>query len=365
MTDLRLGFDAAQGRVAASLSVVSGRIRPEAMTVYALMRNERFLLPAFLHHYRSLGAEQFLILSDRSDDGTTELIRSQPDCVLLASTFAYGDWLDLPAGGPVRRRRAGVLMKSVIPRVFLEGSVGVYADADEFLVLPPPMRSLQDVVAALRAESADAVHAAMVEMYPERFSDLLEAVPPPGSLGELVDVAPFFDAHPLLRPGGGDARPTVVGESASTRLFRHFAIGERRRVLDPLPLPLRRRFTTTRFSSAVAKTPVVRFRPGVDHDGSHEVRGGSSCTALLGLLHFKFTPDSLLKVERIIAEKSHSRNSIKYVGYRELFAEMRRKGGSFMGPTSTRYEGPGSLERCALIHGPGRTAAADDPGSLG
>jgi hypothetical protein len=344
------GFDAVRREIAASLSVVAGRVRDDALTVYSIMRNERYLLPAFLAHYRALGAEQFLILSDRSDDGTTELLMEQDDCVVLGSPFAYGTWVDMPSGEAVRRRRAGVLMKALIPRRFLHGSVGVYADADEFLVLPLPMSGLREVVDVLTERGADAVHASMIEMYPARFRDLERAGPSPATFEELLDVAPFFDGHPLVRVDPADGTLTVVGASASTRLFRHYAIGRRRSILDPVPLTLRRRFTTSEYTSAVHKTPVVHFRDGVDLADSHRAVGAVYSPLLLGLLHFKFTPDSLPKVPRIIAEKSHSRQSRKYVGYERLFEEMRRSDGSFLGPDSTRFEGAHTLEAVGLVH---------------
>jgi len=344
------GIDEVRRAVASSLTIASGRVRSGALTVYSIMRNERYLLPAFLAHYRGLGAEQFLILSDRSDDGTTELLREQEDCVVLRSSLAYGAWIDMPAGEQVRRRRAGVLMKALIPRRYLHGSFGVYADADEFLVLPPSMSGLPELVRALAEQGADAVHASMVEMHPERFSDLEHSGPSPRTFAELLDVAPYFDAHPLVRVDPVDRTLTVVGASTSTRIFQHYAIGSRPRILDPLPLTIRRSFTSSTYTSAVHKTPVVHFRDGVDLSDSHNAAGAAYSQLLLGLLHFKFTPDSLRKVPRIIAEKSHSRQSRKYVGYERLFEEMRRRDGSFLGPDSTRYDGTHALEQFGLIH---------------
>jgi hypothetical protein len=269
--------------------------------------------------------------------------------VLLSSAFSYGDWLDLPPGGPVRRRRAGVLMKSVIPRRFIPDSIGVYADADEFLVLPPEITGLSELVRRMREEESDAVHASLIEMYPETYSDLAVPVEAPEGFDDLLRIAPCFDAHHLVELSG--QRPIIVGESASSRLFREYAIGERRRLFHRLPLPVRRRLTRSTFGSAVYKTPVVHFRDGVELDGSYDVSGARHSSILLGLLHFKFTPESLAKTERIIAEKSHSRGSHKYVGYRELYREMQRSQGPFTYRGTERYGGPASLLRAGLIRG--------------
>lgn len=348
LTDPVDHFDPVRREVAASISIVAGELRRGCTSVYSVMRNERFLLPAYLDHYRSLGAAQFLILSDRSDDGTDEYLRDQDDCVLLRSPHAYGDWLDMPAGSAVRRRRAGVLMKGIIPRIYLHGQVAIYADADEFLVLPPGLASITDLVTTMAHEGSTAVYASMVEMYPERLSALEDVTITPESLDQLLAISPYFDACALVKLDLGAEVPTIVGSSASTRLFRRFAVGQRRRVFDMLPLPARRLVTTRTFSSAVYKTPVVDFQDGVDLADSHRAAGASYSRMLLGLLHFKFTPDSLRKVPRIIAEKSHSRQSRKYVGYELLFDEMRRSEGSFLGPDSRRYEGAESLAAVGL-----------------
>ena len=46
--------------------VMHGDLIPDRISLYASMRNEMALIPAFLAHYRSLGYEQFIILDDGS-----------------------------------------------------------------------------------------------------------------------------------------------------------------------------------------------------------------------------------------------------------------------------------------------------------
>ena len=46
-----------------------------AATVCAIVHDEMFFLPAFLAHYRRLGADRFVILDDASTDGTADVPR--------------------------------------------------------------------------------------------------------------------------------------------------------------------------------------------------------------------------------------------------------------------------------------------------
>ena len=52
-----------------------------------LVHNEANLLPAFLDHYRAAGASSdgiaFLIVDDRSDDGTADILAAAPDVTVL------------------------------------------------------------------------------------------------------------------------------------------------------------------------------------------------------------------------------------------------------------------------------------------
>src|SRR5688500_9282519 len=73
------------------LSVKHGTVKNHEVNLYAIVRNEMFFLPAFFDHYRGLGVEQFIILDDKSDDGTSEFLLSQTDCVVLTTGAAFGE----------------------------------------------------------------------------------------------------------------------------------------------------------------------------------------------------------------------------------------------------------------------------------
>lgn len=343
-------LDEARRRVADSISIRSGRVTPGLLTAVSIMRNERYLLPAFLNHYRSLGVEQFLIVSDRSDDGTDEYLKSQADCVLITSTLTYGSVIG-PADVPVRKRwRTGVLMKGLLLDMFCGDEVALYVDADEFMILPPKLDSLEQVMTAMRSERSGALYASMVEMYPAAISDLRGESRSPTSLDDLLGVAPFFDGRALIDFDHEDQLLSVVGRSATSRLFRRYGIGARKPLFDALPRGLRRLATRPMLEPAVYKTPIIDLKSGARLVDSHEASGAIYSGALVALLHFKFTPDTFRKVDDSIAVGGHYRGSLKYRRYRQLFVEMGLRG-RFTDRRSVGFEGPESLAAYGLVRG--------------
>ncbi|MEO0666241.1 MAG: glycosyltransferase family 2 protein, partial [Pseudomonadota bacterium] len=65
------------------------RARDAEVAVVAVMRNELFMLPHFLAHYRRLGVEAFLIADNVSDDGTREYLLEQDDVALFSVDTDY------------------------------------------------------------------------------------------------------------------------------------------------------------------------------------------------------------------------------------------------------------------------------------
>ena len=330
------------------LNVEHGTPATGRRTVYSIMRNERFFLEAFFSHYRSLGIEQFLILDDGSTDGSIEFLRTQPDCVLLSSTIRYGTLLDVAMpDGSVKRERGGVMFKRVIGETFCAGDYAVYADADEFLVLPPQVADTGELFARLRAASIDAVAASLVEFYPERAGDLSGRAAP-RSFRDLVDLYPCFDAVPLVkfRPG---IPPKRINGSASKRLFGGFGIRSPRPPSRFVPRWLNERLPGRPGKSATLKTPIVRWRPGVWFSSTHRSNVRPSTDVLLAMAHFKFNHELARKTEEAIRLRSYADNSVKYEQYADLMSRMLATNASFLGPESRRYADARSFVDAGLV----------------
>lgn len=331
----------------ALISVEHGQVRPSDVTLYGMVRDELFNLPAFFHYYRSLGVDQFLIFDDGSTDGSREFLIQQPDCAVLTSDVRYGDEIAVCyPDGAVRNFRWGLVLKSAIPRLFLDDQFAVYADADEFIILPAPIATLRELFDALRRRKAVCAFANLVEFYPNNIQDL-EGDPNPRSFDDMIRLYPYFDGVPLneIVPG---AQPQAVAISASTRLFRHYRMRERRSWLDRLllrPKPVKR----MRRQTDTIKTPIVRWRPDVWLEGSHYANLAPSSDIVLATAHFKFTHDLSRRIESAVEWNSYAQDSGAYHAYKALLDAMSRVRGDFTYGKSVAYQGPTQLEALGLV----------------
>ena len=330
------------------LAVRHGEVRRERITLYSVMRNERFFLAAFFDHYRRLGVEQFLILDDGSSDGSIEYFSGQPDCALLASPLHYGDEIEVRMpDGRVLRERAGVLFKRVIPERYCRGEYAVYADADEFLLLPPGIESLGALFRMLGERAVDSVVASLVEFYPASIGDL-QGSAEPRSFDDLVSLYPYFDALPLVkfRPG---MPPKRINGSASRRLFGQYGLVRPRPRPAWLPGWLHSLRQPLPGKSATMKTPILRWREGVWTTDTHHANVRPSSEVLLAFAHFKFTHAWASKTEEALRLRSYAGKSEKYELYSELMRRMKADGADFTGPASRRYQGPEDLVDAGLL----------------
>jgi hypothetical protein len=337
-------FDSLPGR----LIVEYGSVRPGKITLYSIMRNERFFLDAFFDHYRALGVEQFLILDDGSKDGSIEFFKSQPDCVLLSSPLKYGTDIEVTMpNGRIQRARAGLFFKRVIPETFCPDDYAIYADADEFLVLPPEVPNLTALFGTLRRRSIDCIVASLVEFYPASLRDL-HGSPHPRSFRDLVDLYPYFDGVPLVkfRPG---IPPKRINGSASNRLFARYGIALARAPSRLTPQWINRLLPGRPGKSATMKTPIVRWRKGVWITDTHRSNVKPSDDILVALVHFKFTHRLAQKTEEAIRLRSYAKKSAKYELYSELIARMADADAEFVGPDSRHYNGPADFAGVGLV----------------
>jgi hypothetical protein len=319
--------------LARSLTVRSGRVEAGALTLFSVMRDERHLVEAWLDHHRGLGFRQFLVLDDGSEDGTAELLAAQPDVVMLGSPHRFGDpGLARGRFGILRRNRAGTAMKDAAPRRFLpQGAWSGYLDADEFLILPPGIGSVGEVVGRTRWPG---IAASVVDFFPERLTDRAAPPPPPARrLDDLLAEAPFFEAEPVMRLRG-PLQPVPVAPAKSTRLFEaHLGGGP---------------------DSARVKVPLARLGPLVHRFGSHKLNLPPDPRRLLAVAHMIFTADFAAKVARARAWGSHVGGGEKYHRYAQLIDALDAAGATLTGPASRRFDAGGAraMLECGLIRWP-------------
>jgi glycosyltransferase involved in cell wall biosynthesis len=133
----------------------SAQITKGMILAAVTVRNEASRLPYFLDHHRALGVGHFLIVDNGSDDGTTALLRGQPDVSLWYSRDSY------------KLSRFGLDWVTALQARFAHGHWCLTLDADELFIYPHwPNRSLHDLTAWLDQTGQPSFGALMLDLYP-------------------------------------------------------------------------------------------------------------------------------------------------------------------------------------------------------
>lgn len=303
-----------------------------AVTVCAIVHDEMFFLPAFLDHYRRLGADRFVILDDASTDGTAEFLAGQPDVMVVESGIRYFAQIDYPpeTRDRIRETRAVRLWRDQMLDQFCTGQWAVVVDPDEFLALP---ESLPAYCAGLAAAGEEAAWGVMVDMYPERVADILGRT----DARFRLDDPWYFDGKPHLDPAQPREAPPVprtVYPGSVSRLFAAWGLLPQ----GSLARRLRRRLSGYRYQAAspIHKTPIVFWRAG-DWCLNCHVTTKRVAPRVVPIMHFKFTADLGRKIEYALSTGGYNQGSRSYRLYAGLIERMRDRDASFLAPVSRRY----------------------------
>jgi hypothetical protein len=263
--------------------------RQAEVAVVACVRNEMFMLPHFLTHYRRLGVESFLITDNASDDGSREYLLDQPDVALFSVDTDYN------------RSHYGVAWQQALLSAFRQGKWSLVADADELLVWQSqPDQTLSDLLRGRAFQDAEAVRLFMLDMYPK---GPLEQANFAG--GDLFGEAGFADRTPFLhdtmmRGPFGDA-------PAWTSALRHRLIPGSKPNLF-----------------VAQKLALLRYHPFMRlSDGLHFVGDARIAPRELIFGHFKYNADFARKARTEVARGQHWGNAEEYRKYMALSAEAR------------------------------------------
>lgn len=327
-----------------------------AATVCAIVHDEMYFLPAFLAYYRGLGADRFIILDDRSGDGTAEYLGQQSDVMVVESPIRYSEIVeyDPATRAQVLETRAVRLWRDQMLEGFCTGQWAAMVDPDEFLVLPDGL-SLPAFAARLEAEGADAVWGAMIDMYPAAIGDITG--PGAGRTGPGgFDPAGsgsgpwYFDARPHIDPGQlvqSPAIPRTVYPGSVSRLFATWGVLEQ----GSLIRRIRRRISGYRYQGAsmIHKTPFLRWQGGDRFLNCHVTTKPVSASHAVAILHFKFTADLGRKIEYALTSGSYNQGSRSYRLYSTLIERMIQAGASFRSGVSREYSSWRDLQESGVI----------------
>lgn len=312
-------------------------------TLYAIGRNEMIFLPEFLNHYRSLGIEQFAILDDRSDDGTTEHLLDQEDVVVFRSGFKYGDTVEIPdlgKRGPFSNRIL-YIWRSILFQMFAKHRWAVQVDLDEFLQLPVGMR-LQDIEQRLDNSRHSLVYGLMLDVYPKLIDELSSA---DADRGLDLSVPVYFDAEPHLKLRR-KRYPKILHPGARARLYHSFGMSDiykeeraQRRV---------NRWTFWRRLGTPSESVIPRYNTlqkpvfskwpdNAFFQNSHRTNFHATERILLPLIHYRFTSNLCQRIEVALSENSYSSNSRDHRLLSALLEKMADQNADFLYPRSSKF----------------------------
>lgn len=252
------------------------------IVVLLIVKNERTRIPFFLKYYRGLGVEHFIVVDNRSDDGSTALLAGETDVSLFV------------ADGDFAAARYGADWANHLLSRHCAGKWVLWLDADEHLVFSPrPEARLPDLTAALEQRAQTSLQSVMIDMYSDR-------VPSENLLAEGQDplqVCDLFDSTGYLRIENHVTGTTWIKGGVRGRLF----------------------FPDVHDGPALNKTPLVRWRRHfVFLKSAHEV--WPACVNGAGrvnsaLLHFKFTSAA---VDAALDPRNRAQHTDEYSRYDDI-----------------------------------------------
>lgn len=330
------------------VSVISGSFDGKKLTLFSIFKDEVYFCAAFFDHYRSIGVEQFLILDDGSSDGTSDFLTAQKDCVVLKSSLNFGQVVRFNNIGRERDcvyASANSKLKCLIPHVFLNGRFGLYVDADEFLILPPGVDCLSEIIAQMEQRNELCIAGPMVDFFPCNLTVSLHEPSPPRTLRELLQDNPFFDTSPLIKI---DEEGIIqsIGEFKSTKMFRKYLLSS---VIKSSPEGRKDLWLKYTY-----KTPILKHLRESYRYGAHSVNVPVSPNIVLPLAHFTFTENLSFKVERAIAWRAHADDAAKYFAFRDLIDEITCGNAELTDNHSREFHSVKDLLDCGLMCWPSK-----------
>lgn len=289
------------------------RSDPNSPPIISVIKNEFDRLEDFLRHYRHYGIEKFLFIDNGSSDGSLEFLADQPDVDLFQTKRPF-----------VWQKKQGWINLAISILGRNKNSWFIYVDADEHLVFDEMEKwSFTDLSQKMNEFGINRVRGMLVDMYTR--DSLLKSNYSHGQ--RLIESYPYFD---------------TVGykEEKYIQIISRKG-GPRQRVFGDIDGSFRPEMT---------KYPMFKL-DGHDifanphHIWPYEDNFQSPC--YIGIIHFKFLPGIIKKIDTAINDNSYWGNSIEYRRYKDVLKENPKI--SLHGEISARYESSNDLLRFGII----------------
>ncbi len=265
------------------------QVNKEPLAVVACLRNEMFMLPHFLDHYRRLGVRAFVMVDNCSDDGSLEYLLEQPDVAVFSADTPYG------------KSQYGVAWQLAVLGNLRVGRWSLLADIDELLVYPGWEKTkLPRLLAGKAWQDVDAARIYMLDMYPR--GPLSEVT---FESGDPFAEAGFVERQPFLRVS--TARGAFSDSPTVTSALRHRLIPGSRSEL----------FVAQKYALVKYK-PWMRFSAGL-----HYVADLKLAEQEMIFAHFKYNAHFRQKALDEVARGEHFNDAEEYRKYLALTSEGR------------------------------------------
>lgn len=269
-------------------------LRPNDLPLICVVRNAAPYLRSFLRYYRGLGVTRFIVVDDRSDDGTVDILTQAGDVDLFTSELRYSE------------ADRGRVWRDALFTLYGRGRWYLSVDADEFFVFPRmEQRNIFGFIGELEEKGIYRCLAPMIDMYPAGL--LRDGVFNDDGTKYPFEISSHFD---------GDGY-TVKAE----RFGVAFRGGPRQRLFGR--------------SMRLSKFPLIWVDGNTDYRRG-SIHGPGPCArnflpATGALLHYRFSSLSVEEFRRIAREKGHAGGSEHY---RAIVEDER-----FSSELSLLYEG--------------------------
>jgi glycosyltransferase involved in cell wall biosynthesis len=309
-------------RIAHARQLIRVRLSPSlekaTHVVIVTIYNEALRLEAFLHHYRKLGIDEFIVVDNRSTDGVAELLDGHPGV-----SYFYAD-------GEYCRARYGVDWINAILSRYCDRKWILYVDADEFLVFPgSDVKSICKLTDHFDRTGQRSMNVLMLDMYSERPARENHCAPGVDPLS----VCPLYDSGGYSAYTDPYTYTTWIRGGVRGRVYFEGDIGK---------------------GPALNKTVLVQWRSHCAFlKSAHEVwpyrinapRARTGGTVTGALLHFKFLGDMADRLNAEVVRQQHTSEYSAYTSTVGTDAESPR----FIGSLTTQFESWRSLLRDRLI----------------
>lgn len=294
------------------LKISEGHSRLDNPIVISVVRDENERLPDFLYHYRQAGIEKFVFLDNGSKDGTPEYLAEQPDVDLYCCSRPF-NWM----------KKHGWI--NLLVAMYGRSRWYIYVDGDEHLIFDgiDEGRTFADLALIMDGKGIRRVRGFLIDMYAD--GPLLKSTYRRGE--RLIEAYPYFDSTGYKE----EKYKEIISRKGGPRQ-RTFAKANKS------------------FRPEMTKYPMFRLS-GRDvfanphHIWPYDENFKSEC--YFGILHFKFLPDVLSRIENAIREGNYWGGSMEYRCYHEVLKEDKQL--SLIWGATRRYEAFPSLFAMGLI----------------